>query len=131
MLTRHDLEAIRRIVREELASRRTDVAREHVDDEAQRASGDPLAGAGEHGRAIVSWMRGEPGSAERMHASNLVKARRELEHARAESDTRAVRRLERKIAQLEREGPMSYKREQEIRTQARENAARMRRARKR
>ena len=124
MLTRHDLEAIRRIVREEIhalqgggpansaTSRRNDEeSDETIRQDArqmiawmrrERPDGDKYAAA------KAAWRRGEPNSEKRWHEARLAEARDELKWARANGYTRFIQRGERMIARLEREIPKPY-----------------------
>ena len=122
-LTRKDLEAIRSIVREEVAALRGDppeASTAPLDDEGideslredvqqtiawmrrERPDGD------EYVAAKAAWRRGELNSETRWHATRLADAKGELAWARAHKYARYIQRAERMIAKLEREVPKPY-----------------------
>jgi hypothetical protein len=106
VLTKQDLEAIRAIVREEIerAMRRRErgergASHEHDD----HADGEDRLS--DYVDATLSWMRSEPGADKRMHAVELAKIQREIDHA---PDPKARRRAEMRLARLERQGPRKF-----------------------
>lgn len=126
MLTRHDLEAIRRIVREEMQALRTDHQRRASEpsplndhDEIDEALGEDVQQAiawmrrerpdsDYYAAAKAAWRRGEPNSEKRWHEAKFAEASNELKWARANGYTRFIQRAERMIARLERELPKPY-----------------------
>jgi len=118
MLTRKDLEAIRRIVREEVVALRGHhqaAIENSVDEGLHEDVQQTLAwmrrarpSSNEYAAAKAAWRRGELNSEDRWHAARLVAARDELKWARANNYARYIQRAERMITKLEREIPKPY-----------------------
>lgn len=123
MLSGHDLEQIRAIVREELRALQHNAEvsnasppEDEPDDDAIREDVRQLVAwsrrerphAVEYAAARAAFRRGEPGAENRWHAVRLVEARDELQWARANNYSRFITTATRKISILERETPKPY-----------------------
>lgn len=109
MLTRDDLEAIRRIVREEI-QRALEPAALGSPPVVRSLDPAPPDDVDPKLAELIERMMWRPNAEtdRLMHARALSKARSKLEKARSVNDLRGIKNSERKIAKLEREGPQRF-----------------------